>query len=726
MELISAIQFQPFEKVKQIAESMKILENSEYLDYHALNLALGLSRKRTANYLISKNCRVNIESKKRENTPLHNAIEFIGDEQIVSDLLKNKASIIAINHEGNTPLHMAFLKRYGKITELILNAIFVHTYYGYENIKNKQDLTHIHIACTMDNERLVQLFLNVGANINDAVNKVSPYYPGYTAMHFAAKNNCINVIKLLMNRGSVKIISQGADSENRTPAQLVFENLKNLQVSFYHMTMQNKNDKSGYYKHLSQFHVACLCDYPDFVENFILHGADINTPIQSEATFCPGYTPLHCAVESNCKKNVEILLQKGANIDQLNYYNMTPLHLALYNEDPNDNNTILDLLYAAVKDKNKNIVDLNGLSYMQIAVTRDDRETVKIFLKNDKAIVNHTVMYNLRNFSGFTALHFAVKYKHLKMAKLLIENGADVNSNDNFEHGTPLHLAFEICHRQLIELLLEHGAKADILRIADNKSMLHLLIENYVNKAEAHALVQMCINNKEANFNEYYDPKRVLAKYVERLVSLGCNVNEIESKNGNTAMHLVCSEDYDDGPYAEELLKFGADINIENFYGQTPFQMAIDRNFSYYMLLFHHVQNLKALELEVNPKNEKCCNEVLKNYYFSFSDKDIVRKHQQRLNEIENMKTFMLDQKVSLYDFVRFKVTLAVVYVFKKPLIKLFEEKDTKELDEKYPTYAYLIKLRYRKTVEYFMINGAPKKIRGVLVKKTGRGKIRK
>lgn len=47
-----------------------------------------------------------------------------------------------------------------------------------------------------------------------------------------------------------------------------------------------------------------------------------------------------------------------------------------------------------------------------------------------------------------------------ELAKLLIDEGANVNSKDDFGR-TPLHLAAESCQKDIIELLLVKGAEID-------------------------------------------------------------------------------------------------------------------------------------------------------------------------------------------------------------------------------------------------------------------------
>ncbi|HEY9145549.1 MAG TPA: ankyrin repeat domain-containing protein [Thiobacillus sp.] len=62
-----------------------------------------------------------------------------------------------------------------------------------------------------------------------------------------------------------------------------------------------------------------------------------------------------------------------------------------------------------------------------------------------------------------TPLHYAVEGEHYLVAKWLLENGADVNANEEEKIGeTALSLAAEGGYPEIVELLLMHGANPDI------------------------------------------------------------------------------------------------------------------------------------------------------------------------------------------------------------------------------------------------------------------------
>ena len=110
------------------------------------------------------------------------------------------------------------------------------------------------------------------------------------------------------------------------------------------------------------------------------------------------------------------------------------------------------------------------------AVISDDIEK----LKSD---ISEGAWLDLKNESGWTALHYATVKNSEKMIKLLIKNGADINIGDEKRGQTPLRFAAMTGKKEAVELLLANGAnrhKKDInnktaLQLASNKTIIELL-----------------------------------------------------------------------------------------------------------------------------------------------------------------------------------------------------------------------------------------------------------
>ena len=70
---------------------------------------------------------------------------------------------------------------------------------------------------------------------------------------------------------------------------------------------------------------------------------------------------------------------------------------------------------------------------------------------------------------GRTPLMTAIELKHVEIAKLLIESGADVNIRDN-SGISPIMVAEDYLLEDVVKLLLKYGADTDgIQHLYDNK-----------------------------------------------------------------------------------------------------------------------------------------------------------------------------------------------------------------------------------------------------------------
>jgi len=122
-----------------------------------------------------------------------------------------------------------------------------------------------------------------------------------------------------------------------------------------------------------------------------------------------------------------------------------------------------------------NITTLKIISLHE-AVISDDIEK----LKSD---ISEGAWLDLKNESGWTALHYATVKNSEKMIKLLIKNRADINIGDGKRGQTPLHFAAMTGKKEAVGLLLTNGAnrhKKDInnktaLQLASNKTIIELL-----------------------------------------------------------------------------------------------------------------------------------------------------------------------------------------------------------------------------------------------------------
>lgn len=204
----------------------------------------------------------------------------------------------------------------------------------------------------------------------------------------------------------------------------------------------------------------------------------------------------------------------------------TPLHHAV----KNGTSAMVRILLAHGADPNAKgkcagieSIDYNGVSALHMAVAQGDLEKVKLLIQN-KANVN------AQNNQGQTPLHAV---SNVEILNLLIANGADINQKDN--HGqTPLHFAVKQGKLSIAQAILSQNKLSVDASDHYGNTALHL-----------------------ATATSFEMPERSDPRY-----AFFTPVNNDIKKQDNLTM-------------ISALINKGADVNKENKYGYTPLHLAV-------------------------------------------------------------------------------------------------------------------------------------------------------
>lgn len=129
------------------------------------------------------------------------------------------------------------------------------------------------------------------------------------------------------------------------------------------------------------------------------------------------------------------------------------------------------------------------------AVSSEDLTTVRQLLEKDSGLIS------VRGLNGMTPLHMASVRCQQRVAQMLIEKGADVNTLKD-DGWTPLHHSCQNGDVSLVKLLLDNGADLNI-RTGGGQTTLHVtaygLTESSVKTLEndqinAHLIIPLGLN----------------------------------------------------------------------------------------------------------------------------------------------------------------------------------------------------------------------------------------
>ena len=302
-------------------------------------------------------------------------------------------------------------------------------------------------------------------------------------------------------------------------------------------------------------------------------------------------TPLHLAAAFNPNVEVaELLLEWGANVEATDYHGRTVLHWAAWNASPSQVEQLLDWGASIDASAYDPYYNASGWRPLHFAAAHNPDTAVVELLLDWSADMAATDNYRA------TALHRAAQYNpNTDVANFLLEWGANIEALAN-NNETPLHYAVFNPSPDMASLLLNRGANIEAQGYA-SRTPLHQAALNLGSPEEAAAMVRMLLErgaNIEALDSYNRTPlllvaqehqnvskqsgERVTAEeaatMIEALLDGGANIEA--QRDGWTA--LLWAAYHDQPEIAELLLDRGADSKVKNNDGQTPCQVARQRD----------------------------------------------------------------------------------------------------------------------------------------------------
>ncbi|KAG5290058.1 ankyrin repeat protein [Histoplasma ohiense] len=366
-----------------------------------------------------------------------------GDEDIARKALRAGASLRSLGTDDKTALIIACERGHVKVVELLLAQNSV----DLNGVVNDWSAPDPKIAVSRLSWRTMSPLLFAAHNNHADVLKllldqpgVNPHFTdsgGWSVLHYATKNECEVILKLLLEND--RIAATGVDGSslvlfafqmNRYSAMLSFLSTDRLEIDLH------RHEADDILLH------SLRMGYSGIVKKLLVLP---NFSAESEPLY-QWTTQLAFAVVNGDKEAVSSLLTNSA-VDpnsQEDFFGFSPLLLAVCMEKE----AIVRLLLA-VDNVNPNIPDRDGRSPLWVAAAFGNAELARLLLGKDMIDVNQRDQHN------WTPLTIASELGHVAVVKLLIERDdleVDVACTSGW---TPLGAAVGNQHYEIARLLLE-------------------------------------------------------------------------------------------------------------------------------------------------------------------------------------------------------------------------------------------------------------------------------
>jgi ankyrin repeat protein len=378
---------------------------------------------------------------------------------------------------------------------------------NYMNEEDGDRWTALHVASWNGHADIVELLLDKGADITVR------HIGALTALHRAAWNGRLEVIRVLVEKGADVSIRDNTgrtalhwatENGHRSAAELLVEKGSEvIQLSYNEFTALRKAAEKGY--------EAVEC---------IPHG-EMRT---DRLNVSSKWAPLHWAAENGHKKLVQLLIEKGFQLDSIDSDGWTALQRAARN---GHKGVVRQLLEKGADVDTKHSDEWTALHK---AAENGHKKVVRLLIENG---ADPAAKYS----SGWTSIHKAAWNGHKRVVQLLLQEGVGINSKQS-DGWTALHMAAEHGKESVVQILIDEGSE---INARDSCGRVALQWAAWKGRRR---VVQLLLKREESDINTRDDDGWTALHWaawnghrrvVRLLIEEGADVNA-EDSNGWTAL----------------------------------------------------------------------------------------------------------------------------------------------------------------------------------------------
>ena len=325
-----------------------------------------------------------------------------------------------------------------------------------------------------------------------------------------------------------------------------------LEGKITEMTNFGDNYNNYIYKDSTPLFLAVQFGYNDLAKELIKEGADVNARANDMETE-DGIDMLYYAVRNNNPEMSKILINEGLDAGR-NYGYEYPYYLT----DAAINNNNLDMLKILVQSGD---IDLKS-SLIPDAIEENNIEMVKYLIS-----IGQDVNAQIFADGGWinSPMKVAAQNGNIEIAKLLIDEGANLNSSDDY-----IYNAIDYGNYDIAKLLIDN----DVFNLNTNTTKEQAI---ELAKKQKYYEIEKLLSSEDSNNIDGYDElmnavSKGDMKALEKLIKDDTDLNK--QYDNITPLNLAAARN--DKEMVKFLVEKGADINLEDGYGYTPLMKAID------------------------------------------------------------------------------------------------------------------------------------------------------
>ena len=514
-----------------------------------------------------------------ERTPLHEAAEVLSNSSTIELLIAQGAEINAKDKNGETPLDQVHKLRrrteglrkrigkqlrpdekasYEKLAGLFLkhggksgaeDSIVVayatgnietinrHLNAGVDaNTKFEDDKTLLHEAASDGHKEIAELLISNGADVNAKIER------GDSPLHDAAQNGHKEIVELLIAKGAN--VNLGSYS---TP----LDKAKNKKEIFDLIRKHGGKTREELKEEVDKLIGLIRDGNVEGVKNAL----DGVTNVNIKGKY--GLTPLAQAVKESRKEIAELLIAKGADVNEMDTGERTILHQVLlqfstFGKTPTSVHVeMIELLIA--NRANVNAISGSGTGQTPLGLLNKFKINGEFPEGTDSNVFKIEKL--LRDKGGKTgeelSIHLAARKGDLEAVKRHLADGINVNAKDPHRRllgellqSTPMHIAARIGHKEILELLIAKGGD---------------------------------VNAKDKDGDTPLHGTALRKDFAVLLIAKGANVNA-KGKYGETPLHRAAKSVIPNSILkgaVQLLIDKGANVNAKDDKGRTPLSGAI-------------------------------------------------------------------------------------------------------------------------------------------------------